>query len=368
MLFHCFTKRKASLGTLLAAIKRQKRYNHQLSQYRCTGIGQGHDKHDSTTPYSTGQLFVSIDLNYRGIVLFPFECNVNNKACTLTQNSIENEHPMYDNMPLTITKNVVLVTDDEELETTSKSEGDLELNENVSILQDIYEKKHLYYLCLVDSRDDPKTFSSKSSNNFINFLDLPGINIIGQEDLYPFSGSEEVPFKHDHLNEFFNSNLEKNPQYEPTSRFESYMDEWMSGALLRPSPNLVYIQTTNHIRVTVVPMFMIQLPYTNSTRYFWKYFVHIENLGMETMILRERHWMINSFDINKFNVRPVSGRGVVGYEPELSPNANPTFFYSSSVHLDAENGQMWGKYVFENKQKGTHVNVEIPCFDLKTLK
>ena len=63
----------------------------------------------------------------------------------------------------------------------------------------------------------------------------------------------------------------------------------------------------------------------------------MENLGVNTVQLRERHWRIFSLSGTLETVR---GRGVVGQEPILSPR-QPAFQYSSHVSLQAPSGHMW---------------------------
>ena len=63
----------------------------------------------------------------------------------------------------------------------------------------------------------------------------------------------------------------------------------------------------------------------------------MENLGVNTVQLRERHWRIFSLSGTLETVR---GRGVVGQEPILSQR-QPAFQYSSHVSLQAPSGHMW---------------------------
>ena len=69
----------------------------------------------------------------------------------------------------------------------------------------------------------------------------------------------------------------------------------------------------------------------------WRYCIRLENLGEQTVTLRERNWRIFSLSGTLETVR---GRGVVGEEPILS-RARPSFQYSSHVSLQAPSGHMW---------------------------
>ena len=61
----------------------------------------------------------------------------------------------------------------------------------------------------------------------------------------------------------------------------------------------------------------------------WRYCLRLENLGDQTVQLRERNWKIFSLSGTLETVR---GRGVVGKEPILS-RLQPAFQYSSHVSL-----------------------------------
>ena len=69
----------------------------------------------------------------------------------------------------------------------------------------------------------------------------------------------------------------------------------------------------------------------------WRYCIRLENLGEQTVTLRERNWRIFSLSGTLETVR---GRGVVGEEPILS-RQRPSFQYSSHVSLQAPSGHMW---------------------------
>ena len=103
----------------------------------------------------------------------------------------------------------------------------------------------------------------------------------------------------------------------------------------------VHKETTENIRVTVIPFYMGyrqgQGENQQSNVYWWRYCIRLENLGDATVQLRERNWRIFSLSGTLETVR---GRGVVGQEPILSRD-QPAFQYSSHVSLQAPSGHMW---------------------------
>lgn len=52
----------------------------------------------------------------------------------------------------------------------------------------------------------------------------------------------------------------------------------------------VHIETTNSIRVTVIPFFMGKKDSPSASVYWWRYCIRLENLGELSVQLRERHW------------------------------------------------------------------------------
>ena len=99
----------------------------------------------------------------------------------------------------------------------------------------------------------------------------------------------------------------------------------------------VHKETTENIRVTVIPFYMGYRENQNTNVYWWRYCIRLENLGEHTVTLRERNWHIFSLSGTLETVR---GRGVVGEEPILS-RQRPSFQYSSHVSLQAPSGHMW---------------------------
>ncbi|XP_035690119.1 polymerase delta-interacting protein 2-like [Branchiostoma floridae] len=110
---------------------------------------------------------------------------------------------------------------------------------------------------------------------------------------------------------------------------------------------------------TCFPFFMQEAH--NANVYWWRYCIRLENLGEETVQLRERHWRIFSLSGTLETVR---GRGVIGREPVLSKE-QPAFQYSSHVSLQAPSGHMWGTFRME-RSDGHMFDCRIPPFSLES--
>ena len=73
--------------------------------------------------------------------------------------------------------------------------------------------------------------------------------------------------------------------------------------------NEVHRETTNGIRVTVMPFFMGHRDNGGGRVFWWRYNIRIESLSEVRVQLRERQWRIYSV---AGTLETVKGRGVVG--------------------------------------------------------
>jgi ApaG protein len=121
---------------------------------------------------------------------------------------------------------------------------------------------------------------------------------------------------------------------------------------------MMYTAETRSIRVTVEPVYLEDQSSPSDSHYVWAYHVRIENMGQQTVQLRQRHWKITDSLGRRQEVR---GPGVVGQEPILSPGES--FEYTSGTPLNAPSGIMVGSYEMETID-GDRFDVAIPAFSL----
>src|SRR5207247_10766570 len=101
----------------------------------------------------------------------------------------------------------------------------------------------------------------------------------------------------------------------------------------------MYSEPTRSVKVTVRPFYLEQHSSPDENHYVWAYHVRIENVGAETVQLRNRHWRITD---SLGRLQEVRGPGVVGEEPVLAPSES--FEYTSSCPLQTPSGFMVGDY------------------------
>lgn len=112
------------------------------------------------------------------------------------------------------------------------------------------------------------------------------------------------------------------------------------------------------IRIRVATNYVDDQSEPDSDRYVFAYTITIENLSDVPAQLISRHWVIT--DANG-KVQEVSGDGVVGEQPKLSPGE--TFRYSSGAILETPVGAMQGSYRMQSDD-GAGFDAPIPPFTL----
>jgi ApaG protein len=120
----------------------------------------------------------------------------------------------------------------------------------------------------------------------------------------------------------------------------------------------MYRATTRGVQVTVTPRFAPERSDPERGQYFWAYTVDILNLGVETVQLRARRWIITDA---LGRVQEVRGAGVVGEQPVLPPGGH--FEYTSGVPLPTATGIMEGSYDMVT-QAGEAFDAAVPPFSL----
>ena len=96
----------------------------------------------------------------------------------------------------------------------------------------------------------------------------------------------------------------------------------------------------------------------NTGRYVFAYTITISNEGEVPARLLSRHWVITD---GNGKVQEVSGDGVVGEQPHLSPGEE--FRYSSGAVLETPVGSMQGRYRMQ-ADNGIDFDAPIPAFTL----
>ena len=120
----------------------------------------------------------------------------------------------------------------------------------------------------------------------------------------------------------------------------------------------MYTKTTKSINITVNPYYLEDQSEPDEQHFVWAYQVTINNLGEESVQLKNRFWKI--IDSNGIR-QEVKGEGVVGEQPILNPGEK--FEYTSGTPLSTPSGFMEGHYEMVTKS-GSKFDASIPLFSL----
>ncbi|XP_043252219.1 polymerase delta-interacting protein 2 [Colletes gigas] len=277
--------------------------------------------------YETGQLILHRVFGYRGIILFPWVARV------------------YDR------------------DIPNKREENPNGNFN-SVEKEVKGRSHTFYQVLIDQRDCPYIRAQTEAVTFLgnhetsrSLFAIPGLDYVAHDDVLPYTTNENPALQHELVDKF----LIYQPNRDPCFIAQETLKAWQKKN--RPWLELsdVHKETTENIRVTVIPFYMGCRGSQTTAVHWWRYCIRLENLGDLNVQLRERHWRIFSLSGTLETVR---GRGVVGQEPILS-TVLPAFQYSSHVSLQAASGHMWGTFRME-REDGYAFDCRIPPFSLES--
>ncbi|XP_028817885.1 polymerase delta-interacting protein 2 isoform X4 [Denticeps clupeoides] len=197
--------------------------------------------------YETGQLFLHSVFGYRGIVLFPWHAR------------------LYD-------RDVTPLACESRPETPDTSQS-----------KEVKGKTHTYYQVLIDTRDCPH-ISQRSQTEAVTFLAnhddsralyaIPGLDYVSHEDILPYNSTEHVPIQHELFERFLMFNPSKNPSFSARDTLLAWQEKnhpWLE-------LSDVHRETTENIRVTVIPFYMGVREAQNSNVY-WVSNFFLEQLG-----------------------------------------------------------------------------------------
>lgn len=330
-------------------------YSIQLAE-----VGKFEAKKPDENCYASGQLFLHRVFGYRGITLFPWVARV-------YDNDLKNQYSEGNkNIGLESQKlhEPLISTRDNE---SANDEGltDETLSSTRSNQQST--RYHPYYQVLIDFRDCPYV-SNRTQTEAVTFLGHPdnsksvcsikGLDYVAHEDIIPYTSLEELPIDHDLYRTMFrmNPDISSGLRFDPTESLESWKNKhtWLN--LSR-----VYRETTENVRVTVIPFYLGHTLVDGTSFYWWRYCVRLENFSDFNIRLHERHWKVFS---QTNMVQAIKGRGVVGIEPLLS-KAEPAYQYSSHINLQDKSGHMWGTFKMQ-RDDGYTFECRIPSFSLES--
>lgn len=318
--------RKRALAFFLEAKSTQIQWRRQSST-RLDEVGK-FEVPKIQGKYESGQLFLHRVFGYRGVILFPWVAK------------------FYDI----------------DLMAKGKHKPILEDSPNGGVVN-MKHSTATYYQVLIDERDYPHIRAQSEAVTFLgnpedtSLYAVPGLDYVNHSNILPYISSSDHPIQHELFKKFLLPNENNVPPFTASPSLRMWHEKnhkWLE-------LSEVVRETTDNIRVTAIPFYMGSRVVHGAKSYWWRYSIRLENMGMESVQVRERHWRI--FCLSGV-LDSVKGRGVVGQEPVLSTR-QPAFQYSSHVTLPSPSGHMWGTYRLE-KPDGRMFDVRIPSFPLES--
>lgn len=355
----------------------------------------------SNKQYETGQLFLHKVFGYRGIVISHWHVKMYDRdetpSCRLARhknsNSESSVKPQLDSTSNLSTKfgdseessdankHLNLLKNQSKKDESGASLGSSPDSGATSSPKSVPQSRTcLYYTVLMDQRDwrhvkyrtqtEGVTFLHESEENS-PFFTIPGLDYVSHDDVMPYSTLSVKPIQHNLLDKF----ISYEPTTEPPFVARHALKDWTRRNRFWLEPTDVYKETTNDIRVTVIPFYMgckrkrdpnnspstVTASFGDTVQqYWWRYCIRLENVGTQNVQLCERNWRI--FSMNG-SLETVRARGVNGVEPLLSMDM-PAFQYSSHVSLYTPSGHMWGTFRIRSRS-GKSFDVKVPPFTLE---
>jgi polymerase delta-interacting protein 2 len=186
-----------------------------------------------TGKYDTGQLILHRVFGYRGVVLFPWLARV-----------YDRDLPQH-------------------------RSGDVEPNPGVG--KEVRGRTHTFYQVLIDQRDCPYIRAQTEAVTFLGNQDssrslyaIPGLDYVAHEDIIPYTSAEKSPLHHELFDKFLAYDPDKDPPFVPQETLRAWQNKnhpWLE-------LSDVHKETTENIRVTVIPFYM-GFRESHSTSVYW---------------------------------------------------------------------------------------------------
>ena len=178
--------------------------------------------------YETGQLFLHRVFGYRGVTLFPWSASVFDRDAP---DASRQEQPRQGDEGVAFTH----------------------------VNREVKGRAHTYYQVLIDGRDcqfvraqtEAVTFLGNQDNSRSLFA-IPGLDYVAHEDILPYTSGDQQPIQHELFDKFLMFDPERDPPLSPRETLRAWQEKnhpWLE-------LSDVYKETTENVRVTVIPFYM----------------------------------------------------------------------------------------------------------------
>ena len=160
--------------------------------------------------------------------------------------------------------------------------------------KEVKGRTHTYYQVLIDGRDTPYithraqtesvTFLGNHSENTRNLYAIPGLDYVAHEDILPYTTAETNPLQHELFDKFLMYQEGKDPPFAAQDTLRAWQEKnhpWLE-------LSDVHKETTENIRVTVIPFYMgFRQGFEETMMYVWLVCVLFQGEPAEQRVLVE---------------------------------------------------------------------------------
>uniref|UniRef100_A0A914CE35 ApaG domain-containing protein n=1 Tax=Acrobeloides nanus TaxID=290746 RepID=A0A914CE35_9BILA len=263
--------------------------------------------------YKPGQLFLHKAFAYRGVILWPFNCRVVNKANPKEAMDKEETIPFY---------HVLIHRDDFQY---------VNFDPNMTA-----------YLTVDEKGQRERSLSW-----------IRGMECVMHEDVMPYNSEEPRPIDHDLFDRLFEK------VKDSTTGVEFKLKQDLSGQR-GLSPHVAYRLSQNGVQLTMLIFYLGSTIIRGEMKHVWRYTIRLFNCTKKTIILRQRD--VKLYHLSKLEF--VSGRGTEGQCPALTPQV-PVYQFTSVLYTGQPKGtHFWGSMKME-AEDGTTFDVGLPSVALE---
>uniref|UniRef100_A0A8C5RCU3 DNA polymerase delta interacting protein 2 n=1 Tax=Laticauda laticaudata TaxID=8630 RepID=A0A8C5RCU3_LATLA len=188
--------------------------------------------------------------------------------------------------------------------------------------KEVKGKTHTYYQVLIDARDCPH-ISQRSQTEAVTFLAnhddsralyaIPGLDYVSHEDILPYTSTDQVPIQHELFERFLLYDQTKAPPFVARDTLCAWQEKnhpWLE-------LSDVHRETTENIRVTVIPFYMGMREAQNS---------HVYWVSLPVLMAALVDWGWGGQGAGEASLCPSEGRG----DPPGLSDVGPTLCLPSS--------------------------------------
>eukprot|EP00056_Hartaetosiga_gracilis_P016105 m.3861 g.3861 ORF g.3861 m.3861 type:complete len:546 (+) comp3754_c0_seq1:106-1743(+) len=326
------------------------------------------DMKDEKTPYKTGQYFIHDKLGYRGVITAAWKAKVYSYDTSGIASSLvlpdDSDNVICDSMEGNTIQDgmgTLFGVKKRKFQLTQVSMKLLHAGARdiIGFKVPIIEREEYWYQVMADRRDFASDIRTNIAcrNLSVQPINVDYVDYVSHDNIIPIVPDNPSLF---YDNNFFNMLFQPkiSEDDEPRAIGFTIHDRWVASVTKLLAHQPVFETKSHGISIKIIPFYAFQSQYCHN----WQYKVVIESDDDVNHCLVQRLWVTQDAH---GQVDLTIGRGVVGYEPKLSPSTS-FFSYSSKTFMETDKGVMGGFFTFvdDDADDGHILHIPTPTFML----